>query len=720
MKLLREVSINMIIGLNVFILFFLFFEKQIEIPALLKVAGRMHPLLLHFPIVLLVLVFIFEFFKINFQIEPAATQKIMCFLLLAGALSSALTVVLGLFLSQEDGYSGDLLLWHKWTGVAVSFIAAFLLWAYFRGFEGKFLKTGMAFSLASLLVAGHLGSSLTHGEDFLLAPLHTGNNDTKRTNLKTALVYNDLVRPIIQEKCYSCHNPDKAKGQLVMTDTASIKKGGKNGQLFTGGKTGESLIIERLLLDINHKHRMPPKGKPQLTENELSLIKAWVASGASFSLLLKDFPSRNPIHALANSLYGGTTPETYDFSPAKEEDIKRLNNSYRLVAPLAFESPGLDVTFFSRSHFNKKSLEEIVPLAKQVIHLNMSNMAVTDGDLAVISSFTNLRQLNLNYTEITDAGLEKITGLKELQSLMLSGTRVTARGLARVANLPKLKNVYAWNTSILASDAKNIAHQFRVLHIDTGFIDDGKDTLTLNSPVFLPQNAFFRKPFLLDLKHPVSGTDIAYKVDGSTPDSLSKLLFKKPIPVNKNTLVKAKAIKPGWASSKIVEKYYQRSSIRPDTFSLKTLPDPFHKGRGVSTLFDLKEGSTDILYASDGNWLGYRNQDFVVEMGFQKPLLLKEIILSTLTSVALESFPPAEIEIWTSVNGADYALASKFKPAMPEEKSPVKRNMIDCPLMLAQPVKAIKIIAKPLKKLPKWHKSPDSPGWFFIDEILLN
>src|SRR5690606_36101907 len=63
MKFLKNATLNLLLGLHVFILFFLLFEGRIVLPAALQVVGRMHPLLLHFPIVVLVLALLFEVFS---------------------------------------------------------------------------------------------------------------------------------------------------------------------------------------------------------------------------------------------------------------------------------------------------------------------------------------------------------------------------------------------------------------------------------------------------------------------------------------------------------------------------------------------------------------------------------------------------------------------------------------------------------------------------------
>src|SRR3546814_3166621 len=104
MKLLKNITLNLILGLNVFILFFLLAEGRIVIPPALQVLGRMHPLLLHFPIVLLFLALVFEVFNgyLNEDSTPSAVKdpgssktspagrNAVTLLLYGGALSAAL------------------------------------------------------------------------------------------------------------------------------------------------------------------------------------------------------------------------------------------------------------------------------------------------------------------------------------------------------------------------------------------------------------------------------------------------------------------------------------------------------------------------------------------------------------------------------------------------------------------------------------------------------
>jgi cytochrome b561 len=61
---------------------------------------------------------------------PAIAIQIGEWLLLLSAFTAATTAILGLFLSREEGYDAEALMWHKWGGVTVSLLL--LSWYGFR------------------------------------------------------------------------------------------------------------------------------------------------------------------------------------------------------------------------------------------------------------------------------------------------------------------------------------------------------------------------------------------------------------------------------------------------------------------------------------------------------------------------------------------------------------------------------------------------------------
>ncbi len=87
------------------------------------------------------------------------------------------------------------------------------------------------------------------------------------------------ARALLETRCLSCHHPDKNKGDLILSTRESMLTGGDTGAAIVPGKSGESLLIERVCLGEDDPDIMPPKGDP-LTAVEIETLKAWIASDA--------------------------------------------------------------------------------------------------------------------------------------------------------------------------------------------------------------------------------------------------------------------------------------------------------------------------------------------------------------------------------------------------------------------------------------------------------
>src|SRR5664279_484315 len=108
---------------------------------------------------------------------------------------------MGLFLSREAGYTPDLLVWHKWGGIFISFLS--LAWYVFRvkmrQIKPVLLTTSLA-SMVMIIITGHLGANITHGQDFLFAPV-IAEKQKPVVLFEDAGVYADMVQPILEAKC---------------------------------------------------------------------------------------------------------------------------------------------------------------------------------------------------------------------------------------------------------------------------------------------------------------------------------------------------------------------------------------------------------------------------------------------------------------------------------------------------------------------------------------
>ncbi|MCS5628830.1 MAG: DUF1553 domain-containing protein [Planctomycetes bacterium] len=93
------------------------------------------------------------------------------------------------------------------------------------------------------------------------------------------------IRPILAGKCFPCHGPDKArrKGKLRLDTSAGIFSRGSSGSAVVApGKAEESLLIEKIE-STDEEEIMPPKDSGlELAPAEVSILRAWVNSGAEW------------------------------------------------------------------------------------------------------------------------------------------------------------------------------------------------------------------------------------------------------------------------------------------------------------------------------------------------------------------------------------------------------------------------------------------------------
>lgn len=707
---------NASLALNCLLVFLLFFESKLSVPAWLQVTGRMHPLLLHFPLVLIVL------YAIAVVVRPPqrassddAYSNSTELLLLFAAFTAVITSLMGLFLSKEEGYDAEALSWHKWGGVAVSVFT--LLWYSFnKQFHSKKIGTVLTsvFALALILFTGHQGAGITHGENFLLAPIMPEIKPAI-VSLEEAVVYTDMVKPILQTKCESCHNSKKAKGELIMESEELLLKGGKNGKLWDSTAADLGLMLRRVHLPLEAKKHMPPRGKPQLTEDEISIITQWIRKGADFTLRVADLVPGDTLQQLAVKTFTAAEVAAYDFDEADPADVRKLNTVNRVVSNEALGSPALAVNFFNSNLFNADQLKELSKIKKQIVTLDLAKMPVKDKDLELISNFENLRRLNLAFTQITGAGLSSLKKLKLLQTLTLSGTKVSVRDLAQLQSFPELKTVYAWNTPIASNEMEQLQKKIGNIHFETGFRGDTM-VMKLSPPVLLNEESFISAAVPLKLKHYIQGATIRYTTDGTDPDSLQSVVFNGDETINGNSQIKAKAFKPGWTSSDIIEASFYKLGFTPDTVIYLTKPNSKYMDEKGKVLINHEKGEADFRF---GGWVAYRENRMECLLEFANPEPVQSITLSSLIDIGSYIMPAQTIEIFGGNDPKNLNPIGRLQPEQPKKAKPSYSKGFECKLNTA-PVKYLKLIVTPVAKLPAWHQGKGDKAWIFVDEVLVN
>ena len=441
--------------------------------------GHLHPLLVHLPIGILLLACFFQLLSVRAQYSYL--QPVIGIVLFWGMITAIASCISGYVLSGTGDYDEDLVGKHQWLGISVAVLSLvyYLMHRYNTLIKYKWVLPVFLILLVSF--TGHLGGSLTHGSDYLTAPFtNMAAADTlvaKKViiNVQEAAAYNDIIQPLLQSKCYSCHGAAKQKGKLRMDETALLMKGGKDGAIIEPGKPDESELIKRVLLEKANDHHMPPKEKPQLTEKEIALLHWWIAGGASFDKKTKELPQAEKIKPILASLQNTVIEKkevadvpAVPVEKADEQAIKTLKDMGVVVMPVAINSNYLQVSFVAVPNAGDKELQLLMPLKKQMVWLKLNDTKITDAALPLLAQCSNLSKLELINTAVTDKGLVALAALQQLQVLSIVGTKTTAAGLLPLKNIHTLKSVYFYHTGIKNTDWSTLVKAFPVVQLDSG------------------------------------------------------------------------------------------------------------------------------------------------------------------------------------------------------------------------------------------------------------
>lgn len=441
--------------------------------------GKFHPLLVHLPIGFLLLAALLQF--MGYSPRYKVLRSAVSFSLLAGCTSAAFACITGYLLSLSGDYNTETLTSHMWLGILTA-IVSFLAWLIsVRLIPLSFLQRISSLNVSIVLmlvlvsVAGHYGGNLTHGSDYLSTDILFEKKKEKKkiTNAEEALVFEDIVHPILQNKCGNCHNADKKKGQLSMETFALLKKGGKHGVVVKEGKPKESELIKRVMLDPSDEKFMPTDGKPPLTKEETAIIQWWIEK--QMGAVDKQLAAANPpveIRQYIQQHLGAAQPGDSNTQIAEvvisapkvaTATLEQLAQKGFVIKQISYDPDLLDVTLPSTENNPKADrITALEPVKDNVLWLNVAGNQVTDDQIAVIKNFSNLQRLRLDKNPVTDNGVKQLQNLTALESVNLCYTNISASCLADLSKMKKLQKVYVWGTPV-TSEKSVTAGQLQVI-----------------------------------------------------------------------------------------------------------------------------------------------------------------------------------------------------------------------------------------------------------------
>lgn len=303
-----------------------------------------------------------------------------------------------------------------------------------------------------------------------------------------SVVYTDIIAPVLEAKCVSCHGADKQKGKLRMDTMDFLKKGGGEGPAIVAGNVDESLAMFRIDLPLDDDEHMPPEDKPQMTADEVQLLRIWIEKGANPTAkvsqlgLPADLKAKVPaILASLETKPGKPAPTAEELKNAEakkklaSEVMSKVNATGATLMPIAQNTPELRFSALNvAKEFGDSQLKMLEPIADQIATVDIARTKISDAGLATIGKMVNLRQLKVEKTDVSDAGLKHLSGLKNLEYLNLYGTKVTDSGLTHLAGLSKLSRLYLWQSKATSQGADKLKKNLPNVIINLGWEHEAK------------------------------------------------------------------------------------------------------------------------------------------------------------------------------------------------------------------------------------------------------
>ncbi len=490
--------------------------------ALLQFLGRLHPLVVHFPIALLLVAGVIEgWFAFVKREREASASATTC--LAFGAFGAVAAALFGWLYADFDppgrGVESELL-WHRWVGVATAVVAviAFIASRTMSGRSpGSVLRYRILLGGAALLVlfGSHLGGEMVYGEGYLwesfesqappadpgppsttdpdpaptsgtepivvtpdpdpepsdpepepepdIEPIGTVADPTPADPVRTGVDYLTQIAPIFEARCGKCHGAKgRAKAGLRLHDMREVFTGDREYWVIQPGDAAASVLAQLVRLPADSDDIMPASGDP-LTAEQIQLIVDWIDQGAS---------SPEVPHPGTEAGGAPVAPPVEEAAPAAPE---ASNETASTDAP----APAPDRDAIARAIVEHGGFAGRVSLESNDFDVNLG-LAVertTDASLALLDGLeADLVALDLSRSKVTDAGVAKLKAFPRLARLRLDRTQIGDDALRTVGALEALVYLNLVGTAVTDAglDALHGLANLRQLYLwQTSVTDEG-------------------------------------------------------------------------------------------------------------------------------------------------------------------------------------------------------------------------------------------------------
>lgn len=436
-----------------------------------QLIGRLHPLVVHLPIGFILLGLLLQWYDRKIR----QYGHVIGLVYLWAGISAVLACITGYLQYLGEGYAFDTVKWHLWSGIATALFAFVMYFRYRKWRAADFLSKIPIVVLSVLFFllisfTGHQGGNITHGEDYLVEPLPNSVKSAlgyetfeekeialNEQNWDQALIYEDVVSPILNNTCVSCHNSKKTKGELLLNSKEGILAGGENGDIVVANSASDSEMYVRMNLPKSDDLHMPPDGKSQPSKEEIALIGAWLDAGHPFEGTIAE-------SGLQKELFRPFFPKKVDndhpeieIAEAPQDSVDAIKDNGIHIDKISKATNFLKVSCLNKPSFSDADFEMLHPISKQIAILDLGDTKVTDAIFEKLATLPNLTILDLDHTDITGKGIQELASASEhLKSINLTDTQFQESHFQHLTEFKKLKRVYVFNTPLKSQGAKSL------------------------------------------------------------------------------------------------------------------------------------------------------------------------------------------------------------------------------------------------------------------------
>ncbi|MDX1562729.1 MAG: c-type cytochrome domain-containing protein, partial [Gammaproteobacteria bacterium] len=150
--------------------------------------------------------------------------------------------------------------------------------------------------LVLVSITGHYGGNLTHGSTYLVQyapqPVRAAFGLAPRRppveSYASADPYHDLIAPMLELRCASCHNDDQSEADLSLETYEDLRRGGESGSTVVAGRPTASELYYRITLPSDDDAYMPAEGKTPLTDAQVQIVEWWITAGLPADIAMAD------------------------------------------------------------------------------------------------------------------------------------------------------------------------------------------------------------------------------------------------------------------------------------------------------------------------------------------------------------------------------------------------------------------------------------------------